>query len=185
MSILGAVLCASVPNSNAQTRSGPDLAASISERLDNFYRDIEADRRPLRVVYFHPADTQPLKDYRRRLTRIMLDVQSFYRDEMARNGFGPKSFSLEMQDEKLILHVVKGKRPAAEYSHESGNVVSREISAALADSFRLSEEFVLVVNAMCHQKDDGSYFFHAPYYGSGGTWRGLCHVADCVLDITG
>lgn len=166
---------------DGQTRSGPDVADAIGKRLQTFRDQAELDERPLRVVYFHPADVEPLTDYRQRLTRIMLDIQKFYRDEVARNGFGLKTFSLEIQDEALVLHVVKGKLNSDQYTFESGDRVRREIASALAGEFDLSSEFVLVVNAMCQRRDDGSYFFHAPYHGNGGARNGLCQVADCEL----
>ena len=47
-------------------------------------------------------------------------------------------------------------------------------------------DFVLVIGGLCKKRDDGSYFFHSPYYGDTGSnnLRGLCYAADCErLDI--
>ena len=165
----------------SQTASGSELADSISQRLSDYQKDADIAERPLRVVYFHPADVTPFKDYEQRLTRIMLDIQEFYRSEMKRNGFGPKTFPLEMVDGKLLLHVVKGGNPAETYTKNSGDLVEREIAAAVAAKFKPADEHMLVVNAMCKKADDGSYTFHAPYHGRGGAKSGVCHVADCEL----
>ncbi|MBC8352542.1 MAG: NPCBM/NEW2 domain-containing protein [Planctomycetes bacterium] len=165
----------------AQPASAPDLAKAISKRLDDHLENAEIAERPLRVVYFHPADVKPFEDYEERLTRIVLDIQEFYRGEMKRNGFGPKTFPLEMANNNLVLHVVKGKRPADDYTKDSGDQVEGEIEQALAQKFDLASEHVLVVNAMCKKREDGSYLFHAPYHGSGGAKSGICHVADCEL----
>ena len=165
----------------ADERTGPELAATISPRLAKFHAEAKPSERPLRVVYFHPSDVEPLPQYHERLTRIMLDIQEFYLSEMERNGFGSKTFPLERDGDSLVIHVVKGQDTADGYDHDSGDKVRREVAAAVAEKFRLASEFVLIVNAMCRTEEDGSYFFYAPYYGNGGARNGVCHVADCEL----
>ena len=44
------------------------------------------EHRVLRLVYFHPEDVEPQADFHGRITRIMKDIQDFYRSEMKRNG---------------------------------------------------------------------------------------------------
>ena len=166
------------PNSPQSTAK---LVESVSKQLQDYQAQSEPDPRPLRVVYFHPSDVEPLKDCRQRLTRILLDVQSFYRDEMKRVGFGARSFDLEVIDGKLRMHFVRGQGKASDYTYESGGEVQREIATALKDQFDPSHEHVLCINGMCTSRDDGSYFFYSPYYGSGSARNGLCHAADCEL----
>lgn len=113
----------------------------------------------------------------------MLDIQAFYRTEMKRNGFGDRTFPLEMKGDELKIHLVKGKEPAAQYPHESGGNVRREVQVALAGRTNLDREYVLIFNGMCRKLGENRYFFHAPYYGDSRSnhRRGLCHVADCEL----
>src|SRR5512143_1187118 len=65
------------------------------------------------IVYFTPANRDPLPTYRERLDRILTDVQDFYRRGMERNGFGPLTFPLERDaEDRLIVHMVRSQRPA-------------------------------------------------------------------------
>jgi hypothetical protein len=137
----------------------------------------------LRVAYFHPSDLAPQKDYQARIQRIMLDIQSFYRDEMQRNGYGPVTFPLEMRNGLLRIHLVKGRSPAASYSYRSGDVAKREIAEALAAEFDLNRSFTMVFHGLCRKEENGRYSFFAPYYGAPDSSQryGLCHAADCEL----
>lgn len=135
----------------------------------------------LRVVYFHPADRDPLPDFAERLDRILEDVSNFYRDGLKRFGLESKGLPLEKKDGRLVLHVVKGKLPASAYQHESGNKTAAEIRAALADKMDISREHVLVLYGLCRKEPDGRYVFDAPYYGAGSHKSGFCHAADCEL----
>lgn len=75
----------------------------------------------LNVVYFLPADMQPVEGYRQRLSDILLYTQKFYGDEMHRNGFGKKTFGLRKEaDGKVKLLLVRGKQVASYYPYEGG-----------------------------------------------------------------
>ncbi len=153
------------------------------QALADYHAGTPTNGDTLRVIYFVPKDVEPQADYQQRLTRIMLDMQSFYRDEMQRNGFGSDVFPLEIKDGKLKVHLVRGRDDHTQYKHESGNKTVQEIRAALRDTINLDREHVLIFHGMCTKKDDGSYFFYAPYYGDGSSnhIRGLCHAADCEM----
>ena len=56
----------------------------------------------LRVVYFHPADKAPLKDFSKRWDAILCDFQEFYRSEMIRLRYGPLTISLEINNIGLV-----------------------------------------------------------------------------------
>jgi hypothetical protein len=86
---------------------------------------------------------------------------------------------LERKGGKVQLHLVRGKLPADQYHHLSGDVAQAEILAALKDTFDLDREHVLVFYALCRKERDGRYVFDAPYYGRGSEKNGLCHAADC------
>jgi hypothetical protein len=39
----------------------------------------------------------------------------------------------------------------------------------------------LVINGLCYKREDSTYVFHSPYYGTGSYKNGICYVADCEL----
>jgi hypothetical protein len=164
-------------------RDRSDLARIMRGTVRNWHSDSPHTENTLRVVYFHPADLSPQKDYQARIQRIMLDIQTFYRDEMERNGFGPVTYPLEIENGQLHIHVVRGREPASAYSYRSGGKVRREIGEALADVFDLDRSFTMIFHGLCRKEDDGRYIFFAPYYGAGDSNQryGLCHAADCEL----
>ena len=137
----------------------------------------------LRVVYFHPSDRDPLPNYAERLDRVLNDVSDFYRDGLRRFGFANDGLPLERKDGRLVLHVVRGKRAASAYTHESGETTTAEVRDALKGTVDLDREHVLILYALCRREPDGRYVFDAPYYGDGSSnqRRGLCHAADCEL----
>ncbi len=157
------------------------LGNQLQQALDAFHRDAEANQERLRVVYFHGKDQPPQADYQARLQRIMLDVQQFYHQEMKANGFSSRPLPLEMEDRKLKIHMVQGAAAALDYTYQSGRQIRREAEAALRGKVDFARDFVMVFCGLCQRKDDGSYFFHSPYYGDGGSnhLRGLCYAADC------
>jgi hypothetical protein len=133
----------------------------------------------LRVVYFVPAGIEPLPAYAERLDRVVNDVSNFIRDGLRRFGLQSEGLTLERKGGKVRLHLVRGKLPADQYHHSSGDVAKAEIRAALEDTFDLDREHVLVFYALCRKERDGRYVFDAPYYGRGSERNGLCHAADC------
>jgi len=172
-------LCAEPPDEGDCS----DVASTVRETVGTWHRDSPGTDAKLRVVYFHPADFPPQKDYQARIQRIMLDIQAFYRDEMDRNGFGPLTFPLDIEDEHLQIHVVPGKEPASAYSYRSGGKVRREIQEALSNVFDIDRSFTVIFHGLCRKEDNGQYIFFAPYYGAGDSSQryGLCHAADCEL----
>ena len=134
------------------------LAASLLSRIDAYHNGAPRNGRVLHIVYFHPADVEPQPLFRERLTRIMLDIQDFYRSEMKRNGFGERVFPLDVVDGQLRIRVVKGKDPASAYSYESGGKVRGEIQRALAGTLQLNREYVLIFNGMCRKVAENDYF---------------------------
>ncbi|MBL6765049.1 MAG: NPCBM/NEW2 domain-containing protein [Verrucomicrobiae bacterium] len=161
------------------------VVASLQARIDAYHKDAEESEHPLRLVYFHPNDAGPQKNYKERITRIMLDAQSFIRGEMKRNGFHERSIRLEMEGELVKLHRVEGREGAGGYDYDFryGQKILREMTSALKGVINFDREYVLVFCGLCPKTDDGVYHFRSPYYGWGdsGVRRGLCFAADCEL----
>lgn len=160
-----------------------EVARQAQAAIDEFNKGAESAKNTLRIVYFTPADADPQKDHRERLTRVMQDISNFTRDEMRRQGMRCEGLPYEMEDGLLKLHEVKGKLNSSQYSYKSGGHTETEMREALKGTIDFDKEFVLVLYSMCRKETDGSYFFFAPYYGKGGSnaQSGLCHAADCEL----
>jgi hypothetical protein len=172
----------SVHASTEETDSeGAAMLRTAQQLIAEYHAGQESSASALRVVYFHPSDRDPLPGYAERLDRVLNDVSDFYRDGLKRFGLENKGLPLEKKDGRLVLHIVKGKRPASAYRHESGDQTAAEIREALAGKMDFKREHVLVLYGLCRKEPDGRYVFDAPYYGAGSNKAGLCHAADCEL----
>ena len=130
------------------------------------------------VVYFIPADSEPLPDYHRRLSGIMLHMQDWYRKEMKFNGFGERTFGLEVNevDENYVrIIVVKGKEGKASYPYEGGGT---KAGAEIENYFtqnpeeKASDHTIVFIPSL-----EGEHGWNAggvPFYGMGRT----CYVLD-------
>lgn len=68
----------------------------------------------IQVIYFQPTDVPaPDKADFQNITETFTEVQSFYRAQMRRHGYGPMTFAFECK-----IHWVKGTRPLAEYAED-------------------------------------------------------------------
>ena len=71
-----------------------DVPAHFSDRAKEILADevaVVPAEYPLNIVYFLGNDNEPVADYERRLSELMLYVQQFYAREMTRNGFPGRS----------------------------------------------------------------------------------------------
>lgn len=178
---LSAISFAALAVSVADDPDGRELLVSAERTINAYHEGHRNAKSVLRIVYFHPADRDPLPNYAERLDRIMSDVSNFYRDGLRRFGLENDGLPLERKDGRLVLHLVRGQKPASGYQHESGNQTAAEIRAALKGVFDVDREHVLVIYALCRKEADGRYVFDAPYYGGGTARAGLFHAADCEL----
>ena len=70
----------------------------------------------VRAVYFQPTDAPDADDaYKEKISRLMLDTQDLYRQEMEKHGYGQKTFRLETRNDKVVVHIVKGWHDIAHY----------------------------------------------------------------------
>ena len=160
---------------------GRAMVREARKAVDAYHAGAARSGGVLRVVYFVPADAEPLRDHVERIGRVVEDVDAFFRDGLRRFGRTWEGLPLERKSGKLTLHTVRGKRPADQYHYSSGDATAAEVREALRGAFDLDREHVLVFYALCRKGDDGRYVFDAPYYGGGDRRGGLCHAADCEL----
>jgi len=143
----------------------------------------ETEAQPtLKVVYFTSSDRDVEPDYQARLTRVMEEVQRFYREEMKRNGFGPKTFALERDDDgKMVIHLAKSDKPMKEYHRKTPNAAGRLRGDALASLKKEGKDFskeTLVLFAPFLEWKDGKSTEIGPYCGGGSQVAGTAWVFD-------
>lgn len=159
----------------------PDQAAHILAQLQAWRTAGEpAERKVLRVVYFHPQDRVPLERHRERWDRIMTDIQDFYRVEMQRWGYGEVTLGLERKAGNLKLHEVPGvANDDGSYSYRSGGRIHAEVVEALAGQGLDAEQETLLIVCGLSKTADKQVTIYSPYYGMGADHiKGVCFVAD-------
>lgn len=140
--------------------------------------------RTLHVVYWTPSDREPLPQYRERLDRVLTDIQSFYRSEMNRNGFGEMTFPLDKEKDGILhVHLVRGALPYDRYNVESGykirNECLRTLKAAGIDADQ--ETIVLFCNMSNWDESSRVMTQNSPYYATGGLRSGTAWQVDSML----
>lgn len=173
--------------------------AALALKLIDAYHNPRPATPPkkLHLVYFTPADRDPVPNFRERLEAIMEDIRAFYRDGMERNGFGPKTFDMERdKDGKLVFYVVKGREPASGYPRTMkdrmagdpvvGGKVNAECEPVLkAAGISLDTETVLIFcNLADWNEKKRTFRHHSPYAGGWTQQSGLCWAVDSpILDL--
>ena len=159
---------------------GTALLAAAQEAVAEYHQGAESADNEIKVVYFHPANLQPLEQWKARLQRILTDVEKFYAEGFQRFSLADTVVRFERNDDEYLVHLVQGRLPVEQYSYDSGRPIQREMAQALRGKIDFQRSFVLAIHGLCQEKE-GKYSFSAPYYGSGTQRSGLCHAADCPL----
>lgn len=125
----------------------------------------------LNIIYFLGNDTQPVEDYERRLSELMIHLQQFYGKEMARNGFGARSFGMDMKSpDKIDILVYKAKNPASFYPYENGG--GGKAIAELEEYFKTtgkkkSQHMLIIMPTWNDEKNNALNPGGVPFYGMG------------------
>lgn len=153
----------------------------------------------IRAVYFvdNTGDTRfetPFgeadQDYAGKFDAAMKLMQSFTAEWMKHYGYGRRTFNLELDaDGKVVVHVVKGEKPADWYRYEVGGVgnlygvISREVDKALPES--PSIECVLIGFSKIDRNTGKSVAYTALGGGKVALFGGACMYSfpDSVADI--
>ncbi len=146
----------------------------------------ESPGRFLHIVYWTPKDREPAQHYERRLTGIMEHIRDFYADEMERIGLGRRSINLKYgEDEKLLIHLVKGVGPYADYNVQSGGKIREECLPTLKEAgIDADRETILIFCNMADWDPVKHTLKHrSPYYASGSHRQGTAWQLDSpILD---
>ena len=79
----------------------------------------------VQAVYFKPVGAPPAPDT---IAQTLQDVQTFYRTEMERNGYGAKTFRLETDNTgQVIVHTVNGRHATAHYRATTYTSIKAEL----------------------------------------------------------
>ena len=85
----------------------------------------------VRTVYFQPTDAPEPSNSQ--IVRLLIESQDFYRDEMDRHGYGPKTFTHETTPEGYVgFHHIRGKHKTDYYHTDTFNRVKPELPSYLA-----------------------------------------------------
>lgn len=143
--------------------------------------------RVMRIVYWSPADREPQPEHRARLTRVMQDIQQFYRREMESWGFPGRSIQLELAEDGLLkIYEVQGKLKSEECSEadrNDGQEIRRDSLRALRDAGVNGDQETMVI--FCNLADwdpvKRTMSHHSPYYASGNNQGGTAWQVDSPL----
>ena len=111
----------------------------------------------VKAVYFKPANVNADNN----VAELMKNVQSLYRNEMNRYGYGQKTFRLDP-----VVSIVHGKQNAAFYTNKTWAKINQELPAQFKDQNSI---YLIVIGGV--SRIDGNCGFGWPIYGwaSGGT----------------
>lgn len=123
----------------------------------------------VRIVQFQPTDAPPEKID---ILEFVKDSQEFYRHEMQRHGYGPKTFRVENFAGKFRVHTVNGKHPIEHYTNGTWEKVKQELPAELT---RLNNIYIIVINGL--QGLDNNRFPGKAFNAFGGAAGGELFLA--------
>ena len=96
----------------------------------------------VRIIYFLPRDRRMQPDIWNKLNTLIRDVQRFYADQMAFNGFGRKTFTFETDENReTLIYRVDGQYTDWHYHTETHDKVYTEI----ASQFDMEKHAYLIV----------------------------------------
>jgi hypothetical protein len=134
---------------------------------------------PLLFAYFVPNDRQPIPGYLERMDRLMQEVQRFYRQGMATNGYGPLTFSLDRDAVgHLKLFMVKARKAMHEYGRNSSGEIRAEVrSALMAQGINPDSRVLVIFQVLLDRQGDKSIEI-GPYVGAGNNLSGTAWFYD-------
>ena len=113
----------------------------------------------VQVVYFKPVGAPPVPDT---IAEVMQDVQTLYRTEMERNGYGAKTFRLETDNTgQVIVHTVNGRQNTAHYRATTYD----SIKAELPNRFLNQNNITVIIAGGLRLIDNRVWGIGFPIYG--------------------
>lgn len=178
------------PCDGQTTAADPTLqAAAARSILDAWHADapVPGDRR-LQIIAWRTSDRPFPQAQRERLDRIMTHIQDFYRREMERHGFGPRTIRLDRDAAgAMVVHEVTGAGGWTEYGGPDGGRIRGECVPVLREKgIDINRETVMIFTNLAEWDPQKLTFRHqSPYYASGDWRRGTAWQLDSPeLDAT-
>lgn len=147
-------------------------------------KDPARAEKKVHIVYWTPADREPAPRYRERLDAIMSDIRDFYAREMKGLGFGPMTIHLDHASDGLLkVHVVKGRKPYADYNVDSGGPIRNECLTTLRSAGIDPEKETIVIFCNMSNWDEGKALIsqNSPYYAGGSNRSGTAWQVDSPI----
>ena len=133
--------------------------------------ELEKPANKLNVVYFTGNDNEPIADYQRRISELLLYLQQFYAKEMDRNGFGKRAFGLNMlPNGEVDIILIRGKKGHKEYSYGTGHNACLEEVNAYFDAHpdkKFSHHTFVIMPTHYDEEYSNSNPGGVPFYGLG------------------
>lgn len=133
--------------------------------------ELEKSAYKLNVVYFIGNDNEPIADYQRRLSELLLYLQQYYAKEMDRNGYGKRAFGLSMlPNGEVDIILIRGKKGHREYSYGTGhNACLEEVNAYFSANpdKKLSHHTFVIMPTFYDEQYGNQNPGGVPFYGLG------------------
>ena len=82
----------------------------------------------VKTIYFRPIDAPPIEEMKDDIINWMTKTQDFYRSEMIRNGFDPKTFKFKrLPNNEIKIYVINAQHNSAHYSNDTYNKMKPEL----------------------------------------------------------
>ena len=150
----------------------PDCFSDDAKARLQGYQEVEPTENALDVVYFIGADREPVADYERRISELLLYLQQYYAREMARNGFGYRAFGLIRKPGGMVdILLVRGKEPGTVYGYENGG--AEKSLAEIEEFFKANPEkkhgahTFIIMPTLYDQEYNDDAPGGVPFYGYG------------------
>jgi hypothetical protein len=143
----------------------------------------------LKVVYMVPANRSPQPEAEQMLRSYIVRMQAWFREEMTRLGYGPKSFVYETESSVLLprIHLLQVEQPDTAFQGTYQARWNKILDAVAAAGFPLwtSQELVLIIAETQIQNPDGSFLYGADdstfFGGSAADFSGIGLVTGETL----
>lgn len=166
LSLIGTLMVGSADAGTCPEHFSPAAKELLADAVQ-----LEESEHQLNVIYFLGSDAEPVPGYERRLSELLLYLQQYYGKEMQRNGYGLRSFGLDLKENgEVKIHVLRAPLPAAEYGYDKGPGRSLEVLAQFFEAHpelrRSNHSFIIMptfYNAEYNDANPGG----VPFYGFG------------------
>lgn len=119
--------------SKNRTSKGNPPNITSNTTIDNEWKD---QAYKLNVIYWVPIDVDTVPGYTKRISEILLDFQGYCADYMEKEGFGRKSFGLDLKSNNIVnINTIFAERGKDAYPYSGGgSVINRELKSYFAEN---------------------------------------------------